>query len=308
MKIGDIRIGLALGGGAIRGAAHLGVLSVFEEEGIPISVIAGTSAGAIVGGNYALNPSSTDLFKKLSVALYMLSDEREKLNALLHTDDQVPLRKKIKDIFRKGLFYGSAIARGAMVDPGEYEAMFSHLIDDVEMSSLPIPFIATAVDIRRGGEVHIKKGSLRKAVMASSAIPGVFPPVEMDGMLLVDGGWLHPVPIAPLVKEELDLIIAIDISPKIKYEEEGLRGVSIILRTNAITRNYLKDLQLRWADVVITPDVGDVHAGDISRFEFCYRKGVEAARLSLDRIFQLAREKKRVRKRRSHERKKDIPV
>jgi len=289
----NLKIGLALGGGAIRGAAHLGILSIFEEEGIKIAKIAGTSAGAIVGGNYASNPSAKDIFKKLSVALYKLANEKEKFSFLLRTDESAPFTKKIKEAFFKGLFYGTAITKGAVVKLEEYESMMGELIEDKEIETLPISFITTAVDVRSGKGVYIKRGSLKKAVMASSAIPGVFPPVEMDGMMLVDGGWLYPVPVIPLLKEKLDMIIGVDISPEIKEETEFLTGINIIMRTNFITREHLKRMQLRYADIVIRPEVGDVHPGDVSKFEYCYTRGVEAARIALHKILDLAERKKK---------------
>ncbi len=291
----NIKLGLALGGGAIRGAAHLGILSVFEEEGIKITKIAGTSAGAIVGGNYASNPSAKEIFKKLSVSIYKLANEKEKFSFLLRTEDSVPFTKKLKDAVLKGIFYGTAITKGAVVKTEEYELIMEELIEDSEIESLEIPFITTAVDVKSGKGVYIKSGSLKKAVMASSAIPGIFPPVEINGMLLVDGGWLYPVPIIPLLKEKLDIIIAVDISPKIKEEAEFSTGINIIMRTNFITREYLKKMQLKYADIIITPDIGNVHPGDVSKFEFCYTKGVEAARLSIPKILEVAERKKKTR-------------
>lgn len=297
----NLKVGLALGGGAIRGAAHLGILSVFEEEGIKISRIAGTSAGAIVGGNYAGNPSSKEVFKKLSVIIYKLANEKEKFSFLLKTDDSVPFTKRIKDVFLKGIFYGTAITKGSVLKPEEYEYMMEELIEDRDIESLPIPFVATAVDVKSGRGVYIKNGSLKKAVMASSAIPGIFPPVEIDGMLLVDGGWLYPVPIIPLLKEKVDIVIAVDISPKIKEETDFSTGITIIMRTNFITREYLKEMQLKDADIIIKPDIGDVHLGDVSKFEFCYTKGVEAARLYLPKILEIAEAKEK-----RNERKKEV--
>jgi NTE family protein len=289
----NLKIGLALGGGAIRGAAHLGILSVFEEEGIKITKIAGTSAGAIVGGNYASNPSAKEIFKKLSVALYKLVNEKEKFGFFLRTDESVPFTKKIKDALFKGLFYGTAITKGAVMKPEEYEAVIGELIEDKEIEGLPIPFITTAVDVKSGKGVYIKRGSLKKAVMASSAIPGIFPPVEMDGMILVDGGWLYPVPVIPLLKEKLDIIIGVDISPEIKEETEFSTGINIIMRTNFITREYLKNMQLKYADIVIKPQVSNVHPGDVSKFEYCYARGVEAARLAIPKILEVAERKKK---------------
>ena len=291
----NLKIGLALGGGAIRGAAHLGILSVFEEEGIKITKIAGTSAGAIVGGNYASNPSAKEIFKRLSLTIYKLANEKEKFSFFLKTDESVPFTKKIKDTLFKGFFYGTAITRGAVMKLEEYEIMMGELIEDKEIESLSIPFVTTAVDVKGGRGVYIKSGSLKKAVMASSAIPGIFPPVEMDGMVLVDGGWLYPVPVIPLLKERLDMIIGVDISPEIKEETEFSTGINIIMRTNFITREHLKKMQLKYADIVIRPEVGNVHPGDVSKFEFCYTKGVEAARIALPKILEIGENKKKKR-------------
>lgn len=298
-NIKNLRIGLALGGGAVRGASHLGVLSVFEEEGIPISMIAGTSAGAIVGGNYALMPSSEKVFKKLREALYRIMEDKEfhLLFETAHKEEFSVSFSDIRNFFLRGMFYASTLRRSAYIDEEKYESLMSYIIDDVEISSLVIPFLAVAVDVKSGKDVIIKEGSLRKAVMASSAIPGVFPPVKINGGWLVDGGWVHPVPVLPL-REHVDLVVAVDISVEIKDVEEIKRGLNIIFRTNAITREYLKRLQLQYADVVIRPAVGDIHWADVEKFELCYYRGVEAGRKAIDILWEKIKEIKRFRRRR----------
>lgn len=159
-------VSLALGGGGFKGLAHLGVLRVLEKEGISINAIAGTSAGAIIGGLYA-SGFSWDNFEQL-----------------------------IRDIKKPDFF-------NRMPDDGPSLIGFqggSNLLQDhlgeTRIENLKIPFACTAVDLNSNQEVIIAKGSLREGILASSAVPGIFPPKQIGNATLVDGGTLDPVPVS----------------------------------------------------------------------------------------------------------------
>lgn len=180
----SIDVVLALGGGAARGVAHIGILQVLAERGIRVRGIAGTSIGAIIGGMYA-----ADCMKPLVEYLLKL-DARRMLRLL---DPVVP---------RSGLFGGSRVV-DKMTD----------FAGDAQIQDLDLPFVAVASDLRTGQEVILREGSLVEAVRASFAIPGVFTPVQIGGRWLVDGGISSPVPIRAARNLFPDLpVIAVDLN------------------------------------------------------------------------------------------------
>jgi NTE family protein len=180
------RIGLALGSGGARGAAHTGVLKVLEREGIKVSVVAGSSIGALVGAAFAVGVPIEDV-------------ERE----WLATDVQKILRGFLPTFPRAGLSSG-----------GELRRMLVGILGNVEIQELPIPYAAVACDIDSGETVVLREGSLVDAVRASTAIPGLFRPIRWNGRILVDGGLVDPVPVTTCRALGADIVIAVDITPR----------------------------------------------------------------------------------------------
>lgn len=176
-------VALCLGSGGARGYAHIGVIDALEARGYRIIAIAGCSIGALVGGFYAAGK---------------LHDYREWVCRLKYLDVI-----KLLDFS----FISSGMIRG--------DRLYNHideLIGDLDISDLPMPYTAIATDLSRYKEVWFQRGSLAKAIRASSAIPGMFTPVEIEGRLMVDGAVLNPLPIIPCVSAHADLIIAVDLS------------------------------------------------------------------------------------------------
>jgi NTE family protein len=191
------KIGLALGSGGARGAAHSGVLKVLDREGIKIQAIAGSSIGALVGAAYALGLPVEEM-------------ERE----WLATDVPKLLRGFLPTFPRAGLSSGS-----------ELRKLLINLLGDGQIEEMPIPFAAVACDFDSGEEVVLRKGGLADAVRASTAVPGLFHPVRWEGRLLVDGGMVDPVPIAVCRELGVDAVIAVDITPPPIPTTERARGV-----------------------------------------------------------------------------------
>jgi len=179
------RIGLALGSGGARGAAHTGVLKVLDDEGIPISVIAGSSIGALIGAAKAAGISDAEV-------------EREWLS----TGARKVFRNFLPTFPRSGLSSGN-----------ELKKLLTGLLGEGMIEDLPIPYAAIACDIDNGEAVVLDRGSLVEAVRASTAIPGIFHPVWHDGRLLVDGGLVDPVPIDTCRRLGAEFVIAVDITP-----------------------------------------------------------------------------------------------
>ena len=182
----DVKVGLALGSGGARGAAHTGVLKVLKREGISVSAIAGSSIGSLIGAAHA-------------VGIPVEEVERE----WLATDLPRIFRGFLPTFPRAGLSSGS-----------ELRKMLADLLGDVLIEDLPIPYAAVACDIDTGEPFVFRDGSLLDAVRASTAIPGIFHPVRWRTRLLVDGGLVDPVPVDVCRSLGADIVVAVDITPR----------------------------------------------------------------------------------------------
>ena len=180
-------VSLVLGSGGARGLAHIGVIRWLEEEGYRIDAIAGCSIGALIGGLHAAG-------KLAAYEHWLVKQSRRGLLRLV--DVTLP---------RTGLIAGDKVAE-----------LLRDLIGDVAIEALPIRFTAVAANIETGREVWLTRGPLLEAIRASIAIPVLFPPYRLNGGLLVDGGILNPVPIAPTLSDDTDLTIAINVSGQVQ--------------------------------------------------------------------------------------------
>lgn len=180
------RIGLALGSGGARGAAHTGVLKVLDREGVHPTIVAGSSIGSLIGAAYASGIPTADMEKEwLAVGVSKV------------------LRGFMPTFPRTGLSSGH-----------ELRKLLVGLFGDVRIEDLPMPFAAVACDIDTGEPVALRSGSLVDAILASTAIPGIFHPVRWGSRILVDGGMVDPVPVSVCRDLGADLVIAVDITAR----------------------------------------------------------------------------------------------
>jgi NTE family protein len=192
------KIGLALGSGAARGLAHIGVLEVLQEQEIPVDMVAGTSAGAIIGALYA---RGRDIKEIKSTAMEL---KAPKLISLV--DPSVP---------RSGLIMGRNVSR----------LLSSYFKGDVQFEQLMLPFACVATDIETGEEIVFDHGSVLEAIRASISIPGVFSVVRWKGRYLVDGALVNPIPVDVLARMGADFVIAVNVIPEASIEaRKAARG------------------------------------------------------------------------------------
>ncbi len=274
------KICLALGGGAARGLAHLGVLKVFEDAHVPIHMIAGTSLGAMMGGLYATKPDATYWMERVEQFLRSFVSRKRRLDFIRKLEQpnnhNHGFFNDMSFLIRKGYFWGVTATQSAFVTEQEYRDLIYPLISDISIEQTKIPFACVATDIRNGKRVMYTTGSLRTAISASCALPGIFPPVQDNGMLLVDGGWVERVPVICAWEMGADIVIAVDVSSDVELFEEK-SGLDIVLRADAVTRIYLNEILVRNADVVIHPAVGGTHWADFSNPKEMYKQGETAA-------------------------------
>ena len=269
------KVCLALGGGAARGLAHLGVLKVFEDAKLPMHMITGTSLGALVGGMYASQPDATYWIERVDQYLRSFRSRKTRLEVIRRLEmpnHEHGFFADMANLVRKGFFWGVTATKPAFISVEDYEAFLDPIIPDIQIENTTIPYACVATDIRNGKRVVFTCGSMRTAVRASCALPGIFPPVRDSGMLLVDGGWVERVPVIAAQNMGADVIIAVDVSSEIaKFDESS--GLDIVLRADAVTRVFLNSLLRDEADVAVRPDVGDIHWADFSDPRGLIRKG-----------------------------------
>lgn len=294
-----LKVGLALGGGGARGIAHIGVLKVLEAEGIHLHMIAGTSFGSIVGAMYAQNPAIASLQKKVVAFLKSATFRRTKIFFIKRHYEEKKNKSfmtNLRAYLQKGIFFGISLQRTSFISEDVFLSQMAQLLEDKNIEETVIPFVAVATDLTNAAEVVLSKGSIRRAVAASCAIPGVLPPIHLNGAQLVDGGWVNQVPVAPLRSLGVDVVIAVNISEEVEPGDNVFdSGLDVVLRANEITRCILSRKQLSHVDFSIRPEIGDIHWSDFGRYDEAIAKGEEAARAALKPLKQLLW-RKRVKK------------
>ena len=242
-----LKIGLALGGGAARGFAHIGVIQVLEEAGIRPNLVVGTSAGSLVAALYASGKTGTQL--------QQVAETMEEAN---FADWTLP-------IFSRGMLRGEALARYVSVQ-----------VKGRAIESLPLSLGIVATDLHSGIGVLFQRGDIATAVRASSAVPALFQPVQIGGRDYVDGGLVSPVPVRYARQMGAELIIAVDISsaPESNAANDTLQ---IMMQTFSIMSKSINNFELREADVVVRPALLGVASSDFG----ARRRSIEAGRVAM---------------------------
>jgi len=280
------RLGLALGGGGARGGIHIGVLKVLDEAGIPVSFVAGTSIGALVGAFYALSLSGRKLEERLNSYLSSDTFRRARFNLMAQADGlkDAPLFSRIASFIKKEFLLAMALTRPHLIPREQFLENLAYFLPDVRMEGTRIPFAATATDLETGEAVLIKEGSLRDAVYASCTYPGVVEAVRFGGRLLVDGGVVAMVPVEAVKSLGADLVLAVNVEKCIGEDVEGLSGIEVLFRADDIMAAELTRIQTQKADILIHPGVGNIKWYDFQRMPQYVAVGEKAAREKLPEI------------------------
>lgn len=269
------RIGLVLSGGGARGSAHVGVLRVLEELRIPIDFVVGTSMGAIVGGLYAYGLSPAELEANLVRTgrptdwRYLLSDGagRQDLVFRRKEDERRFLTRLRVGVRDGGLAFPKGLLQGQNLEV-ELRSLTLGAHDLQSFDDLPLPFRCLAVDIDRGTDVVLDRGSLPDAMRASMSLPGIFAPVRIGGLELVDGGLLNNVPVDVARALGAEVLIVVDIGTPLEMDPEIRNLFDVTSQMVAILteQNVRQSRQsLGPDDVLITPDLRDITSADFER-------------------------------------------
>jgi len=284
-----MKIGIALGGGGARGFAHIGVLKVFEKNNIPISQISGTSIGAVVGGAYAVFRDAqkvetfmydfinADAFKELNLDVFD-PDPKKSIN---YWKQLIKTAQRNISLFRTWRYE-------SMLSKSQVDKIFISFPEE-KIEDLPIGFAAVATDLVTGRETVLLEGSLKKAVIASSSIPGVFPPVEMLDTKMCDGGISDLVPVYVSRGQGAQFVIAVDVSKSLDDREGLTNGLSIIDRAQTILAYQLSRERLGGADCVIRPSSHRFSWASVRYMPEIVKSGEDAAEQALPAIKEALR-------------------
>ncbi|MCP4482874.1 MAG: patatin-like phospholipase family protein [bacterium] len=253
------KIALVLGGGGARGFAHIGVLQVFEENHIPIDIITGTSAGAFIGALYASGKTSEDLKK---------------------------ITKKIKwhDLFTLDLIsFFKLLFKDKFLDSSKMGILISKNIEGKHFYELNIPFACVAADIVTGEKVVLRDGDVAQAVCASSAIPGIFEPIEYKQRYLVDGGIVDNVPVDVAKGLGADIIIAVNIEADFT-QNELKKAINMLFQITYIQGKRLNAHILKDADFILLPSVSGIDVQSLENYEIIIEEGRIETRKNIKQI------------------------
>ena len=243
----EIKLGLALGGGAARGFAHVGVIQILEEAGLRPSHIVGTSAGSLVAALYASGKSSAELAR------------------LAETMQEADITDWMLPILNRGALRGEALAKYVNNQVGGR---------NLEQMAIPLGIVAT--DLRNGDAVTFRRGNTGVAVRASSAVPAVFQPVRIGEREFVDGGLVAPVPVRQTREMGANFVLAVDISSDPEGNPSG-DTFQILMQTFTIMGKSINTLSLKEADFVVRPALTGVKSADFS----ARLRSIEAGRVAM---------------------------
>jgi len=276
-------VGVAFGGGSARGIAHIGVIQWFEEHHVPIDLAAGTSMGGLVGGAFATGMSAAELRALITGTDWdlMFGSSSFEFKNIRRKEDARSYPSRLEFGLKRGIVPPTSLNNGQQVDflLARIAAPYYGL---ARFDDLPTPFRVVAVDLRAGERVVIHDGLLATALRATMSLPGVFPPVERDGRVLVDGGALDNIPADVVRDMGARTVIAINVGQApddvVDYSMFGLMGRTVDAMMQSSTRAALK-----FADLTIAVDVEGFSSLDWRRADDLIARGYAAAEGRRDR-------------------------
>lgn len=288
------KVGLVLGSGSARGLAHLGVLNVLKEAGVEIEFVAGTSVGALVGAFFVAG----------------------KIDKLMEFTKSLTSWESLK-------FADFMIPKNGLIEGKKIERFLRDNLGYTKIEDLDIPFACVTVDYYTGAEVILKSGDLVNAVRASISIPGIFKPVPVSNLLLVDGGVINPVPVGVVRELGAEYVIAVDICPRISHVKissdvidynltrQGVLSKTrfgrknsysppnifeVILGSISIMEASISNMRMKneKPDVIIKPDIFNVGLFDFHKYKLGVFRGEQAAKGVLNKIDRFVRRKEKM--------------
>ena len=267
------RATLALGGGGARGIAHLGAMEVLRELGVRIEHIVGVSIGSLAGALCALNEDIGHVQER--VTSLVTSEEFKRRQSKMFSTAPATEEPSTSGLFawwnQISRFFGARrriidlLSRPSLLPTDFIQNIIDALLPDIDIRDVRIPLTIVALDLQSGQQVTLTRGSLRSAVLASTAIPGIFPPVEMQGRQLVDIGVIDALPVAVASDYGSDLTIAVDVGAAVEPSAPLTTAKDIFLRINDLTERHVRRYTRGMANLIIRPPVSGMPWYDFSQ-------------------------------------------
>lgn len=251
-------LGLALGGGAARGIAHIGVLKVLQEEDIPVCCVAGTSIGSIIGALFCAGKRWEEIWE-------------------------------ISQEIRWGELVQATFSGMGLVKSNRLEKLITSQIGEIDFDDLKIPLTAVAVDIVTAQPVYLNSGSVAQAVRASASIPGIFEPLIIDERMLVDGGVCDNLPADVVREMGARTVLAVDLNSESSDGEKPKNLIDVTFQTFSVLMWNTSRAGRRNADILLQPDITHIGFHDLGKAEELFAAGETAARDALPRLLRYAR-------------------
>ena len=281
---------LVLGGGGFKGVAHVGVLRALQAGGVPIERVVGTSAGAVIGATYCYLADAEETNRLITGFLSSEGFRAHSLVGFRRQPGKLPLLSRLAQGIRRQVMLERIFRRSSAFGGAALRYIVKSLVPRIDVAELRVPLGICVLDLQAGEDLLLTEGDLHAAVMASSAVPGFFPPVELAGMLLCDAGLVNNLPTQLARDCGARLVVAVDLSASLPAHRANAAGMEILLRTQEIATRLSNRRCAQTADVIITPDLDGRHWLDTSGLTSVIEAGERAAREALPRIRALMAE------------------
>jgi len=278
--VSNVSIGLALSGGGARGAAHIGVLQVFQQSGIHVEAVAGTSAGAVIGAMYAATQDPDWVEQRFRE--FLVSEPFANLGTGKISSEKDPhsafgqIAKKVKD----QIVLAMSLHRASIIKKERLQAAFEFLIPVATFEELQIPLMVVATDIQTCEPCVYSEGNLIEAVVQSGTIPGYVQPTITEDKVLVDGGVSMPNP-TPVLKPLMDFVVAVDLRKQKLPHLPEVNIYEVLMRSDQVTYIELSKRLVALADFVIEPEIDNIHWSQFEKFDDLLQAGIKAAEASI---------------------------
>ena len=279
----SLSIGLALGGGGARGAAHIGVLQILHENGIRFDSIAGTSAGSIIGAMYACKQDPKWIEQRFHEFLSTKDFQAMGTHRIRENHNPDSAMGQMAKYVRDRIVLVMSQQKSFIIKREKLERAIDFLIPAKRFNDLTIPLFVTTTDLHSGEQVLYDHGNLIDAVVQSCTIPGYVQPTERGEQVLVDGAVIDPIPVE-IMKSQMDYVLAISITKNSLPDMKKKNIYEILTRAEQITSRFLSKSKMEKADFVIHPSVGGLHWSRFDEFDTLLTNGRDAAIVSLNEL------------------------
>ena len=280
-----MKIALALSGGGARALAHIGVLEILEKNNIKIDCITGTSMGAIIGALYAINTSCKNVEKILKDYIFNVMFSKMNIKKM-QDDSKVSSTRNFIRKAKEAVKYGSQ-ENNSFISNSMFEEMIYTILPNINIEDTKIPFACVATDITNGKEKVFTKDAIRKRVLASASLPGIFPPVNIDNVYYTDGAYVNVTPVTATKIFKPDFVIASDVIGELKILEAiPTNSKSIINRCNSISNHLFYKELTKDVDILIKPNIKQTSWTEFNKFDLMVFEGKKATENKIKEIKQ----------------------